>query len=39
MYKLKQELNGENTVRDHVISKHIIIPWHKEAKLSYGYII
>lgn len=39
MYKLKQELNGENTVCDHVISKCIIIPRHKEAKLSYGYII
>lgn len=39
MYKLKQELNGENTVCDHVISKRIIIPQHKEAKLSYGYII
>lgn len=39
MYQLKQELNGENTVCDHAISKCIIMPKHKGAKLSYGYII
>lgn len=39
MHQAKQELNGENTVCDRVISKCIKMPRHKGAKLRYGCII